>query len=234
MSVGDRMIDRWFPCLAVDEAIDTPVGSGKNEKAIFPWFASRPIAQARAAVLASLLPNDAALRADVEAAVRHGDRQALDRLAAALAERNGGQPPAVLDCFSGRAIIPLEAARLGLRAVGLDYSPVATLAGRLLADYPLRDWSAEPPLHVAADEPPSLPVGTPRLAADVSAVLAEVDRRGKDSLAPLFPANPDGSRPWATSGRSPSRARAAGGVFPSSARCRCATRTATRTTPARR
>ena len=54
--------------------------------------------------------------------------------------------PVVLDVFSGRGIIPLEAARLGAIAVGLDLSPVATLAGRILADYPLRDWSSEPPL----------------------------------------------------------------------------------------
>ena len=41
-------------------------------------------------------------------------------------------------------MIPLEAARLGVTAHGIDYSPVATLAGQLLADYPLRDWSQEP------------------------------------------------------------------------------------------
>ena len=48
--------------------------------------------------------------------------------------------------FSGRGIIPLEAARLGATAVGTDLSPVATLGGRLLADYAFRDWSGEPPL----------------------------------------------------------------------------------------
>ena len=48
--------------------------------------------------------------------------------------------------FSGRGIIPLEAARVGATAVGVDLSPVATLGGRLLADYTFRDWSGEPPL----------------------------------------------------------------------------------------
>ena len=43
-------------------------------------------------------------------------------------------------------MIPLEAARLGIQAWGIDYSPVATLAGKLLADYPLRDWDNEPDL----------------------------------------------------------------------------------------
>ena len=53
-----RMIGRWFPVAAVDEACRTPAGSGRVEKAIFTWFASRPIAQARAAVLTALLPDD--------------------------------------------------------------------------------------------------------------------------------------------------------------------------------
>jgi putative DNA methylase len=69
VSVGDRLIDRWFPCKAVDDAVATPVGSGRNEKAIFPWFASRPIAQARAAVLTALLPNRDDLRPLIEQAV---------------------------------------------------------------------------------------------------------------------------------------------------------------------
>ena len=51
-----------------------------------------------------------------------------------------------LDMFSGRGIIPLEAARVGATAVGIDPSPVATLGGRLLADYPFRDWFDEPPV----------------------------------------------------------------------------------------
>jgi hypothetical protein len=46
--VTSRMIDHWFPCGAVDEAVQTPAGSGLSEKALFTWFASRPIAQARA------------------------------------------------------------------------------------------------------------------------------------------------------------------------------------------
>jgi putative DNA methylase len=52
-----RLIDTWFPCPEVDEAVGGALGSGRSEKAIFTWFASRPIAQARAAVLCSLLPD---------------------------------------------------------------------------------------------------------------------------------------------------------------------------------
>jgi putative DNA methylase len=195
MSVGDRMIDRWFPCNAVDDSVGTPFGSGKNEKAIFPWFASRPIAQARAAVLAALLPDRHDLRPLVERALRDGDRETLDKLAAAIQEHHSGTP-ALLDTFSGRAIISLEAARLGVRAVGLDYSPVATLAGRLLAEYPLRDWSDEGAVPFEPVDEGRLPLGTARLAADVEIVLAEVERRTRLRVADHYPRNPDGTYPW--------------------------------------
>ena len=50
------MIERWFPCTEVSEASGRGWGSGKGERALFTWFAARPLAQAKAAVLTSLLP----------------------------------------------------------------------------------------------------------------------------------------------------------------------------------
>ncbi len=195
---NQRMIDGWFPCAAVDEACGNSAGSGLNEKAIFPWFASRPIAQARAAVACALLGDDPATRQSIEEAVR-GGRGALDKLAEAVAVRYPAGRPVVLDVFSGRGIIPLEAARLGAVAVGLDLSPVATLAGRILADYPLRDWRAEPPLPwTAAWSEGVLPMaaGRARLITDLEVLLAEVGDRMRTAVAPYYPPNPDGSFPW--------------------------------------
>jgi putative DNA methylase len=193
-----RLIDEWFPCAAVDEACGNPAGSGRNEKAIFPWFASRPIAQARAAVACALLGDDPATRQAVEEAVR-GGRGAIDKLAEAVANRYPTGRPVVLDVFSGRGIIPLEAARLGAVAVGLDLSPVATVAGRILADYPLRDWRGEPslPWHTKRSEG-VLPMasGRARLIADLEVLFAEVGGRVRAELAPYYATNPDGSYPW--------------------------------------
>jgi adenine-specific DNA methylase len=214
-----RMIDRWFPVVAVDEACKTREGSGQNEKAIFTWFASRPIAQARAAVLTALLPDDASLYKKVTNAVLSGDGDLLAELGTLI--RSDGRQLTVLDCFSGRGIIPLEAARLGLRAEGIDLSPVATLAGRLLADWPFRDWNNEPPLPPLvssqedarsneagnkSDEPEDEEVGLflessvdrarPRLIIDLKAVFAEIGRRVEERVAAWFPKNADGSYPW--------------------------------------
>lgn len=198
--VGDkreRMIDNWFPCAAVDAAVGTPAGSGRSEKAIFPWFASRPIAQARAAVLTTLLPNEESLREWVEDAVRSGSHDAFKRLEACILDNYKGRTPVVVDIFSGRGIIPLEAGRVGATAVGTDLSPVATLAGRLLADWAIRDWSAEPPLPFSGAAPAKLNIeDLDRLAVDARLLHEEIGRRTQDALDKLYPANPDGRRPW--------------------------------------
>jgi putative DNA methylase len=197
-SNNQRLIDGWFPCAAVDDACGNPAGSGQNEKALFPWFASRPIAQARAAVACALLGDERATRQAIEEAVR-GNRDAIDKLAEAVAARYPTGRPVLLDVFSGRGIIPLEAARLGAVAVGLDLSPVATLAGRILADYPLRDWRDEPQVPwTAAQSEGVLPIaaGRARLTADLEVLLAEVGDRVRTALGPYYPTNPDGSYPW--------------------------------------
>ena len=145
-----RMIDRWFPCAAVSEAAYQSHGSGLTEKSLFTWFAARPIAQARAAILTTLLPwpEERAEQRRLQDLVTRaigGDQRALSAAATEVL-RAYPEGVRVLDPFSGRAMIPLEAARAGAEAWGIDYSPVATLGGMLLADYPFRNWSTEPPL----------------------------------------------------------------------------------------
>ncbi|WP_146243967.1 DUF1156 domain-containing protein [Curtobacterium sp. MCBD17_013] len=203
-TVGDmreRLIDHWFPCADVDAAVGTTAGSGRSEKALFTWFASRPIAQARAAVLATLAPAEDGAKDLIRAAVRHGDRAALEDLSARIRNAYPAGRPVVLDIFSGRGIIPLEAARLGVTAVGTDLSPVATLGGRLLADYPMRDWSDEPPLPFkpAGDAARKVLFGEdePRLVVDVRTVLAEVEQRVADAVAGFYPKAANGRFPWA-------------------------------------
>jgi adenine-specific DNA methylase len=87
-------------------------------------------------------------------------------------------------------MLPLEAARYGTEAYGIDYSIVATLAGRLLADYPLRDWSNEPALPLRS--PDSL---QPRLLADVTNVLNEVSARFSAAMQGFYP-KVCGKQPW--------------------------------------
>lgn len=191
-----RMIERWFPCAEVSEASASGWGSGKSEKALFTWFAARPLAQARAAVITSLLPwpEDEAEQRRLQMLVREallGRDAARGDLMDELA-RLYPDGARVLDPFAGRAIIPLEAARVGARAEGIDYSPVAAIAGRLLAEYPLRDWRAEPGLPIVDYNANPL---DDRLVQDVEAVLREVATRYETAMAPYYPTI-GGKQPW--------------------------------------
>lgn len=196
-----RMIERWFPCQEVTENSASGWGSGNSEKNLFTWFAARPLAQAKAAVLCSLLPwpEEAEEQHRLQVLVRRAmeDRDAgRDSVLEALRE-SYPSGYSVLDPFSGRGMIPLEAARMGSRSWGLDYSPVAVLAGKLLADYPARSWDREPELRPGGSVDGTLlqVTDTPRLLRDVEIILSDVNVEVRQRLAQYFPAV-GGVQPW--------------------------------------
>ncbi|MCY4101690.1 MAG: DUF1156 domain-containing protein [bacterium] len=195
-----RMIERWFPCAEVTANSKSGWGSGRSEKTLFTWFAARPLAQAKAAVICSLLPwpTDVKEQERLCTLVRKA-MEGRDAGHSELVEELASHYPdgaSLLDSFSGRAMIPLEAARLGVKAWGIDYSPVANLAGTLLADYPLRDWSGEPPLPFEGYEQWATEHFTePRLLRDVGFVLNLADKRYEAAMDEFYPVV-DGKRPW--------------------------------------
>jgi putative DNA methylase len=195
-----KLIERWFPCQEVSDNSDSGWGSGNAEKAMFTWFAARPLAQAKAAVICSLFPwpDEPAEQLRLQTLVREsmtGRDAKHDALVSELAKY---YPDGVsmLDPFSGRALIPLEAARVGVKTWGIDYSPVATLAGTLLADYPLRNWDDELPLPLKgyrAGGPEDW--GKPRLLKDVEFVLDWVGQQFEQQMDAYYP-RVNGKRPW--------------------------------------
>ena len=60
------------------------------------------------------------------------------------------EAPPVYDPFCGGGSIPLEAQRLGLRAVGSDLNPVAVLITKALIELPPK-FSSQPPINPGAD-----------------------------------------------------------------------------------
>ena len=195
-----RMIERWFPCPEVSEHSASGWGTGFAEKSLFTWFASRPLAQAKAAAICSLLPwpdtknEQARLKELVRGSMTGYDANNAE-LRAELA-RHYPDGANLCDPFSGRAMIPLEAARLGVQAWGIDYSPVATIAGKLLADYPMRDWDNEPDLPIDGYQQHKTDHFTePRLLRDVRFVLDLVHRRYVDAMDDFYPVV-NGKRPW--------------------------------------
>jgi putative DNA methylase len=192
-----RMIEHWFPCAEVSANSANGLGSGNVESSLWVWFAKRPVAQSMAAVVTSLLPwpDDAAeqdrLKALVRAAVS-GKRRAHTALETIIGDTYGHRPR-LLDPFSGRAMIPLEAARLDIDAFGVDYSPFASIGGALLADLLHRDWSAEKPLPFQADGQNS--ATEDRLLTDATVFLAEVGARQRESMERFYPKF-GGNFPW--------------------------------------
>ena len=93
-------------------------------------------------------------------------------------------------------MIPLEAARFGINAWGIDYSPVATLAGMLLADYPMQDWNKEPSLPFDGYHQHRMKhITEPRLLRDVRFVLDLVGSRYESAMDKFYP-RVNGKRPW--------------------------------------
>jgi adenine-specific DNA methylase len=197
------MIERWFPCREVSEASKGGWGSGNSEASLFPWFARRPLAQAKAAVVCALLdwPVDPRERATLQALVRRclvgrgdghaGYDEAHEELLEELA-RQYSDTARLLDPFAGRGMIPVEAARLGVLAWGIDNSPVATLGASLLIDYPMRDWSAE--LDLPYDDYIGNPIAQ-RLLYDIEFLINLVGHRLEQDLDEFYP-RVNGRRPW--------------------------------------
>ncbi len=196
-----RMIERWFPCAEVSEHSAGGWGSGHAEKSLFTWFASRPLAQAKAAVVCSLLPwpeDDEDEQKHLKDLVRRAmtDYDAANTELRDELKKHYPDGASICDPFSGRAMIPLEAARLGVRAWGIDYSPVATLAGKLLADYPMRNWDDEPDLPFDGYERyKDEYFAEPRLLRDVRFVLDLIGDRYEAAMDEFYP-KVNGNRPW--------------------------------------
>lgn len=194
-----RMIERWFPCREVSENSESGWGSGSTEASLFTWFAKRPTAQAKAALICSLLPwpDDDAEQKRLQDIVRDamtGRYAAWEELRQEIIRANGSDAT-VADPFSGRGMIPLEAARLGISAVAVDYSPVAVLASEVLTASPFRPWDDEQQVRFGGP-PQALYEDRPRLVRDVEAIFAEVGHRFNKAMSDYYP-SVRGRQPWA-------------------------------------
>ncbi|HEU5377384.1 MAG TPA: DUF1156 domain-containing protein, partial [Ktedonobacteraceae bacterium] len=119
------------------------------------WWARRPLAAARAAIYATLVPATAKGHDSDELRQRFTDlcrwvgpqtdpvtrarfTEVLAQARREILAANGGQRPKVLDCFAGGGAIPLEMLRLGCETYALDLNPVAHLIELCCLVYPQR------------------------------------------------------------------------------------------------
>ena len=146
MTDDKRLIEDYIPVEAISVVAQREkIGhAALHPRKLHLWWARRPLAAARAAVYATLVPVDGtpdSERSD-DFFVSLCQWGASDQTIAEARERvlaaNGGVPPKVLDLFAGGGAIPLEAARLGCDATAVELNPVAHLIERCTLDYPQR------------------------------------------------------------------------------------------------
>ena len=163
-----RLIERWLPIAALSEEC---VRERRSMTALPPtyylhvWWARRPLVGSRAAVLASLLPEDADREQFLHAIGIHGDPVAA-KTRIEIATRNGERLGAaaygyarafkhslsaedhqwlsttigsatVLDPTAGGGSVPFESARLGFETAANDLNPVAVLVELATVVWPI-------------------------------------------------------------------------------------------------
>ncbi|HEY7952910.1 MAG TPA: DUF1156 domain-containing protein, partial [Solirubrobacteraceae bacterium] len=146
MSHDKRIIEDLIPVAAINEVAQREkIGhAATHPRKLHLWWARRPLAAARAAVYATLVPVEgtppSARSAEYfrELCRWGASESAIADARARVLAANGGVPPRVLDMFAGGGAIPLEAARLGCEATAVELNPVAHLIEKCMLEYPQR------------------------------------------------------------------------------------------------
>lgn len=172
------------------------------------WRARRPLAAARAVIWASLVDDPSShpelfpteeeqhkererLFAILEDLVIWENSNNQDVLGAAKKEilkYNQGKFPTLLDPFAGGGAIPLEAQRLGLKAIAHDLNPVAVMINKAMIEIPPRFAGKAP---VNPDARASLLntdwVGAHGLAEDVRYYGEWMKQKAYEKIGHLYP-----------------------------------------------
>ena len=171
------------------------------------------MAAARAVVWASLVDDpsgDKSLTSEEQEAERQRLFGILERLvkwentndAEVLAEARAeidrcfpDGPPPILDPFAGGGAIPLEAQRLGLKALAGDLNPVAVLINKAMIEIPPR-FAGMPPVHPDVDKDLTTWERAQGLAADVEAYGRWMRDEAERRIGYLYPdaTGPDGEK----------------------------------------
>ena len=168
------------------------------------WWARRPLAAARAVIWASLVDDpsgDESLTSEEQEAERQRLFGILERLVKwensnnpeVLAEARAEidrcfpeGPPPILDPFAGGGAIPLEAQRLGLKALAGDLNPVAVLINKAMIEIPPR-FADMPPVHPEVDKTLTTWERAQGLAADVEAYGRWMRDEADQRIGYLYP-----------------------------------------------
>lgn len=168
------------------------------------WWARRPLAATRAVIWASLVDDpsgDESLTEEEQDQERQRLFRILERLVKwensnnpeVLAEAKAeidrcfpdGAPP-ILDPFGGGGAIPLEAQRLGLKAMSGDLNPVAVLIQKAMIEIPPR-FAGRAPVHPDIETDLMTWERAQGLAADVKAYGQWMSDEAQRRIGHLYP-----------------------------------------------
>ncbi len=182
-----KLIEVALPLAAINKeaAREKSIRHG-HPSTLHLWWARRPLAATRAVIWASLV-DDPSADETLSQEEQETERQRLfgilerlviwensndpDVLEAAQVEINRcyeSDPPSILDPFGGGGAIPLEAQRLGLKALSGDLNPVAVLIQKAMLEIPPR-FAGKPPVNPAVDTSLTTWQRAQGIAADVDA-----------------------------------------------------------------
>lgn len=214
-SYKPKLIEVALPLAAISAASakEKTMGAKPHPQNIHRWWARRPLAVARAVIWASLVDDpsaDDSLSTEAQESERRRLFEILERLVVwegstdcdvlreARAEIDRcfpAGPPPVLDPFGGGGSIPLEAQRLGLRALSGDLNPVPVLIQRAMVEIPSR-FAGSPPIHPDLSSSLTTWQGAQGLAQDVGAYGEWMSGEAERRIGHLYPdaRDSDGAR----------------------------------------
>lgn len=168
------------------------------------WWSRKPLAAARAVIWASLVDDpscDESLSEEEQNAERQrlfkileelvkwensNNPDVLDRAKAEIDRCFPDGPPPILDPFAGGGSIPLEAQRLGLKALSSDLNPVAVLIQKAMIEIPPR-FADRPPVHPDLQDELKTWERAQGLAADVEAYGRWMRDEAERRIGHLYP-----------------------------------------------
>ena len=203
--VRPKLIEVALPLEAINKAAarEKSIRHG-HPSTLHLWWARRPLAATRAVIWASLVDDpsgDESLTPEEQENERQRLFGILERLVVwensnnpdVLAEAKAeiarcfpDGPPPILDPFAGGGAIPLEAQRLGLKALAGDLNPVAVLINKAMIETPPR-FAGMAPVHPSIEKTLTTWERAQGLAADVEAYGQWMRDEAQRRIGHLYP-----------------------------------------------
>ena len=204
--VRPKLIEVALPLAAINKAAAREKLGMKHGRpsTLHLWWARRPLAATRAVIWASLVDDpsgDESLTPEEQEKERQRLFGILERLVVwensnnpdVLAEAKAeidrcfpdGSPP-ILDPFAGGGAIPLEAQRLGLKALAGDLNPVAVLINKAMIEIPPR-FAGMAPVHPSIEKTLTTWERAQGLAADVGGYGQWMRDEAQRRIGHLYP-----------------------------------------------